>query len=436
MGTGTRSVMSQPFPGPSSVAVVDDARLAIDGARIEAELAHLGTFTEAPPPAVTRVLWTPTDLAGRAYVRTLLEAEGLTIRTDSIGTIFARWSGADASLAPVATGSHVDAIPNAGRYDGCYGVIGAIEAIRGLRRAGFAPRRSIDIIVFASEEPTRFGVGCLGSRLMTGAMTPDAARLMRDASGVSLEEARAAAGHIGDIESAQLAPGDIEAFLELHIEQGPVLERLNVAVGIVTAIAAPTTLRVTVHGEGGHAGALLMADRRDALASAAEVVLAVEGAARASGAVDTVGTVGQLAVFPGAVNGVPSRVDLSIDVRDVDGARRDATVAKIRASMNEVAARRGVRVDIATVSDDPPATMDAGLIDVLDAAANDAGVATHRLPSRAYHDSLFMPRACPTAMLFVPCRDGVSHRPDEFATEADMADGVRVLAHALARLST
>ena len=124
------------------------------------------------------------------------------------------------------------------------------------------------------------------------------------------------------------------------------------------------------------------------------------------------------------------------DVRDVDGARRDATVATIRASMNEVAARRGVRVDIATVSDDPPATMDAGLIDVLDAAANDAGVATHRLPSRAYHDSLFMPRACPTAMLFVPCRDGVSHRPDEFATEADMADGVRVLAHALARLST
>lgn len=436
MGTGTRCVTSQPFPGPSNVAVVDDARLAIDGARIEAELAHLGTFTEAPPPAVTRVLWTPTDLAGRAYVRTLLEAEGLTIRTDPIGTIFARWHGTEGSLAPVATGSHVDAIPNAGRYDGCYGVVGAIEALRGLRRAGFVPRRSIDVVVFASEEPTRFGVGCLGSRLMTGAMSADAARALRDADGVSVEDARLAAGHGGDLEAVRLSPGEIAAFLELHIEQGPVLERLGIPVGIVTAIAAPTTLRVTVHGEGGHAGALLMADRHDALAAAAEVVLAVERTAHASGSTDTVGTVGQMAVFPGAVNGVPSRVDLSVDVRDIDGARRDATVGAILASMNEVAARRGVRIEVATLSDDPPATMDPWLVDVLDVAANDAGVATHRLPSRAYHDSLFMPRACPTAMLFVPCRNGVSHRPDEFATEADMADGVRVLAHALARLST
>ena len=301
------------------------------------------------------------------------EAEGLMIRTDPIGTIFARWHGTEGSLAPVATGSHVDAIPNAGRYDGCYGVVGAIEALRGLRRAGFVPRRSIDVVVFASEEPTRFGVGCLGSRLMTGAMSADAARALRDADGVSVEDARLAAGHGGDLAAVRLSPGEIAAFLELHIEQGPVLEQLGIPVGIVTAIAAPTTLRVTVHGEGGHAGALLMADRHDALAAAAEVVLAVERTAHASGSTDTVGTVGQMAVFPGAVNGVPSRVDLSVDVRDIDGSRRDATVGAILASMNEVAARRGVRVDISTVSDDPPATMDAGLIDVLDAAANDAG---------------------------------------------------------------
>lgn len=414
---------------------MDVSRLVIDGARIEAELARLAAFTEAPPPAVTRVLWTPVDLAGRAYVRDLLEAEGLEVRTDAIGTIFARWWGTDRSLAPVGTGSHVDAIPNAGRYDGCYGVIGAVEAIRGLRRAGFVPRRPIDLIVFASEEPTRFGVGCLGSRLMTGALSPDAARGMRDPDGVGFEEARAAAGHAGDLESVRLAPGAYAAFIEAHIEQGPVLEREGIPVGIVTAIAAPTTLRVTVHGEGGHAGALLMPDRRDALAAAAEVVLAVEAAAQASGADDTVATVGQLAVFPGAVNGVPARVDLMIDARDVDGARRDVTVARIRAAMDAVAARRGVRVEVAVVSDDPPATMDAHLVDVLEAAARDAGVATRRLPSRAYHDSLFMPRACPTAMLFVPCRDGVSHRPDEFATEADMAAGARVLARALARLS-
>ena len=417
------------------MAGIDNGRLAIDGARIEAELAHLGTFTEAPPPAVTRVLWTSTDLEGRVYVRELLEAEGLEIRTDPIGTIYARWLGSDQSLAPVATGSHVDAIPNAGRYDGCYGVIGAIEAIRGLRRAGFTPRRSIDLIVFASEEPTRFGVGCLGSRLMTGALTPAAARAMRDAAGLTLEEARAAAGHRGDLEAVRLPPGTYGSFIELHIEQGPVLERLGIAVGMVTAIAAPTTLRVTVHGVGGHAGALLMPDRHDALAAAAEVVLAVEAQARASGAADTVGTVGQLTVFPGAVNGVPARVDLSIDVRDVDGARRDATVGAIRGAIDEIGQRRGVRIAVETLSEDPPATMDATLIGVLAGAAGDAGEATHRLPSRAYHDSLFMPRVCPTAMLFIPCRDGVSHRPDEFASEADMAAGVRVLAHAIARLA-
>jgi N-carbamoyl-L-amino-acid hydrolase len=417
------------------VAVIDNARLAINGARIEAELAHLATFTEVPPPAVTRILWTPTDRAGRAYVRELLQAEGLAIRTDSIGTIFARWLGSDRSLAPVATGSHVDAIPNAGRYDGCYGVIGAIEAFRGLRRAGFQPRRSVDLIVFASEEPTRFGIGCLGSRLMTGALAPDVARTMRDGAGVSLEDARMAAGHTGELGAARLSQGAIEAFVELHIEQGPVLGRLGISVGIVTAIAAPTTLRVTIHGEGGHAGALLMLDRRDALAAAAEMVLTVETQARGSGATDTVGTVGHLAVFPGAVNGIPSRVDLSIDVRDVDGARRDSTVGAIRAAIGEIGRRRGVKAVVETLSDDPPATMDATIIGVLEAAAADAGVTTHRLPSRAYHDSLFMSRVCPTAMLFVPCRDGVSHRPDEFATEADMAVGVRVLAHALARLS-
>lgn len=417
------------------MAVIDDARLAIDGARIEAELSHLGTFTQAPPPAVTRVLWTPIDMAGRGYVRGLLEAEGLEVRTDAIGTIFARWHGADPTLAPVGTGSHVDAIPNAGRYDGCYGVIGALEAIRGMRRAGVVPRRSIELVVFASEEPTRFGVGCLGSRLMTGAMTPETARRLHDADGVSFEEARAAAGHTGDIESVRLATGAYDAFIELHIEQGPVLERLGISVGIVTAIAAPTTLRVTIDGEGGHAGALLMHDRHDALCAASEVVLAVEAAARASGAIDTVATVGQLTVFPGAVNGVPARVDLTVDTRDVDAARRDATVARIRGAIADVAARRGVRASIEVVSDDPPATMDARLIDTLEAAARDAAVATHHLPSRAYHDSLFMPRTCPTAMLFVPCRDGVSHRPDEFATEADMAAGARVLAHALARLA-
>lgn len=191
---------------------VETGRIAIDAGRVQAQLAHLATFTDAPPPAVTRVLWTSTDLAGRAYVTTLLEEVGLELRTDEIGTIYARWTGSDPSLPPVATGSHVDAIPNAGLYDGCVGVIGAIEAVRALRHAGFVPARSIEIIVFASEEPTRFGVGCLGSRLMSGAMSPDQARSLRDGEGHGVEEARRQAGWSGPLENVRIPEEPIMPF--------------------------------------------------------------------------------------------------------------------------------------------------------------------------------------------------------------------------------
>ena len=414
---------------------VETGRIGIDAGRVQAQLAHLATFTDAPPPAVTRILWTSTDLAGRAYVTTLLEEVGLELRTDEIGTIYARWTGSDPSLSPVATGSHVDAIPNAGLYDGCVGVIGAIEAVRALRHAGFVPARSIEIIVFASEEPTRFGVGCLGSRLMSGAMSPDQARGLRDGEGHGVEEARRQAGWSGPLENVRIPEGTYHAFLELHIEQGPVLERLGLPIGVVTAIAAPATVRAVITGEGGHAGGLLMPDRHDALTASAELILCVEAAARGTGSIDTVGTVGQVAVFPGAVNGVPSEVRLSMDVRDVDGARRDGVLRRIGDDAAGIASRRGVRIDLEVVTTDLPETMDPGLRDVLEASAADAGLATHQLPSRAYHDALFMPRICPTAMVFVPCRGGVSHRPDEFTAPEEVANGVRVLAHALARLS-
>ncbi len=414
---------------------VETDRIAVNTGRMQAQLARLATFSDAPPPAVTRVLWTPTDLAGRAYVSSLLEEVGLELRTDEIGTIYARWSGSDPSLPPVATGSHVDAIPNAGLYDGCVGVIGAIEAVRALCDAGFVPTRSIEIIVFASEEPTRFGVGCLGSRLMSGAMSPDQARALRDGDGLGVEEARRQAGWSGPLENVRVASGTYHAFLELHIEQGPVLERLAVPIGVVTAIAAPATVRAVITGEGGHAGGLLMPERHDALTASAELVLCVEAAARGTGSIDTVGTVGQLSVFPGAVNGVPSEVRLSIDVRDVDGVQRDGVLRRIVDDAAGIATRRGVRIDLEVVTTDLPETMHPELRAVLEASATDAGLVTHQLPSRAYHDALFMPRICPTAMVFVPCRGGVSHRPDEFTAPEEIADGVRVLAHALARLS-
>ncbi len=414
----------------------------VDEQRMMRELRELAAFTEPSAEfaredetAVTRVVFTEQDREARAWLKELAAEAGLAVREDAVGNTFFRWEGAEPALAAVATGSHIDAIPNAGMYDGTVGVLGGLEAVRALQAAGFEPRRSVELILFTSEEPTRFGIGCLGSRLMSGALGAEAARGLVDDEGVSLEEARAAAGYSGALEHAKLAEGAYAGFVELHIEQGPRLEREGVPVGVVTHIAAPASGAITIEGEGGHAGAMLMPVRRDALAAAAEVMLAVESAARSTGAEDTVATVGRCEVFPGAVNSVPARVRLSLDVRDTDLARRDAVLASIASTCEAIAERRRVSITPAMANADEPASCAATVIEAIALACEEAGLKSMRMVSRAYHDTLFMAQVCPVGMIFIPCRDGVSHRPDEYAEPADMAAGVRVLAHTLATLS-
>jgi N-carbamoyl-L-amino-acid hydrolase len=349
--------------------------------------------------------------------------------------MFARWVGAGPDLPAVATGSHIDAIPNAGRYDGTVGVLGGLEAIRALMRSGFRPRRSIELVIFTSEEPTRFGIGCLGSRLLSGLLEASAGERLRDREGASLDEARTKAGFAGPLSAIQLPTGCYSAFVELHIEQGPLLEQHQNQLGIVTAIAAPASLKMLIEGEGGHAGAVLMPDRHDAFLAAAEIALAVELAARESGSVDTVATVGVCEVFPGAVNSIPSRVRLEIDVRDIDQDRRDEVLYVITSSSGKLAARRHVHVQAELVNADPPAECAPTVVEALAGACEKHGFRYERMVSRAYHDSLFMSRIAPTAMLFIPCRGGVSHRPDEYASPEDIARGALVLAETLAQLA-
>ena len=360
----------------------------------------------------------------------------LDIREDAVGNTFCRWAGTDPELPAVATGSHIDAIPNAGRFDGTVGVLGAIEAFRALRRSGFCPRRSLEVILFTSEEPTRFGVGCLGSRLMSSALDPETADNMKDRENRTLSEIRADAGFTGALSSVALTKIGYAAFVELHIEQGPILEVRGLDIGVVTAIAAPASLRVDIEGEGGHAGAVLMPERRDAFLAAAEVALAVEASARATGSIDSVGTVGVCEVFPGAINSVPSRATLGVDVRDIDGARRDAALAAIRRACDEIAARRRVSIVIETINADAPCQCAPAIIEAIAAAAAARGLRAASLISRAYHDSLFMSRVVPTGMIFIPCRGGVSHRPDEYASPDAISRGVAVLADTLAALGS
>lgn len=408
---------------------------AIDEERLVSEIETLAAFSDAEAPAVTRVVFSPTDLKARAWMKARCEDAGLAVRHDAIGNTFARWTGSDPSAPLVGTGSHIDAIPNAGKYDGVVGVLGGLEAIRALQRGGFRPRHSIELLIFTSEEPTRFGIGCLGSRLLSGTLSADAARKLTDNDGASVEDVRRKVGLPGELEQVKLSPGYYKAFVELHIEQGPLLERERKPLGVVERIAAPASLRVTVEGSGGHAGGVLMPDRRDALCAAAELILAIEHAARSSGAIDTVATVGICDVFPGAVNSIPAKVRLTVDIRDTNLQRRDGVMQALEEVCRATSTKRQVAIHTELLNADAPAECAPAIVAALRQACEKHGFSFLPMTSRAYHDSLFISRIAPVAMLFVPCRNGYSHRPDEYASPEDISRGALVLAETLAMLA-
>ncbi|GMN53497.1 hypothetical protein TIFTF001_022628 [Ficus carica] len=350
------------------------------------------------------------------------------------------WEGLQPELAAVATGSHIDAIPYSGKYDGVVGVLGAIEAINVLKRSGFKPKRSLEVILFTSEEPTRFGISCLGSRLLAGSEAlANALKTTVDGQNISFFDAARSAGYANDqddLSSVFLKKGTYSAFVELHIEQGPILEEEGISIGIVTAIAAPASIRVEFEGNGGHAGAVLMPKRNDAGLAAAELALAVERHVLESGSIDSVGTVGILELHPGAINSIPSKSHIEIDTRDIDEERRNIIIEKIRQSANTIAINRGVRLsEFKIINQDPPALSEKSIIEAMEASSKELNL-THKLMiSRAYHDSLFMARVSPMGMIFIPCYKGYSHKPEEFSSVDDISNGVKVLALTLAKLS-
>jgi N-carbamoyl-L-amino-acid hydrolase len=414
--------------------------IQIDQQKLLDELQALATFTSAEPAdngtSVTRIVFSPDDLRARAWLKDLAAKENFAIREDAVGNTFLRWPGSQPDLPAIGTGSHIDAIPHAGMYDGTVGVLGGLEAMRALKRSGFSPRRSIELLLFTSEEPTRFGIGCLGSRLLSGTLDPVRADALEDKTESPLAEVRKAAGFTGPLSSVRLQPGYYHGWVELHIEQGPLLERESIPIGIVTSIAAPAGYRFTITGFGGHAGALLMPDRKDALCAAAELILSVEKHALATGAIDTVATIGTCDVYPGAVNSVPSRVVLQLDIRDTDPNRREAVMQAIRRDCEDLRQRRKVTLAEELVNADAPAQSSPHIVAVAEEVCNQHGIAYKKMVSRAYHDSLFMASIAPIAMIFIPCRDGVSHRPDEYAKPEDIATGTHVLASVLAKLAS
>jgi N-carbamoyl-L-amino-acid hydrolase len=410
--------------------------LKFNPGRLQERIDALATISESEPPAVTRVLFSQADLEARAVVKNWCNELALEVREDGVGNLFARWPGKDPYISPVATGSHIDAVPNAGRFDGVVGVVGGLDAMRALMEAGFEPQRSIELVVFTAGEPTRFGIGCLGSRVLSGAIAPSRAEGLLDRESRSLEDWRKQAGFAAmSLDTVPQTLGHYAAFIELHIEQGPILERENLKIGVVEKIAAPAALRVTLTGEGGHAGGMLMPQRHDALLAGAEVALAAEQAALTSGSPDTVATTGVFRIHPGAINSLPREAWLEIDVRDTQLPSRNAAVSKIEKAVYPICQRRGVKAAIARLYFDNPADCDRGLMTMAEDICRALGLPAKNIVSRGYHDALFMSRICRTAMIFIPSRGGISHRPDEYSSPEQIADGAHVLAQMISRLA-
>ncbi|CAO2820953.1 unnamed protein product [Amaranthus hypochondriacus] len=414
--------------------------LSVDIQSLQKQIDELAAFSDSPSPSVTRILYTDKDVAARRYIKNLMGLAGLSVREDTIGNIFGRWDGFEPELAAVGTGSHIDAIPYSGKYDGVIGVLGAIEAVNVLKKAGFKPKRSLEVIMFTSEEPTRFGISCLGSRLIAGSeILEKALKNTFDSENVSFFDAAKSAGYArdnDDLSTIRMKNGTYSGFVELHIEQGPILEAEGISIGVVTAIAAPASLKVDFEGEGGHAGAVLMPNRNDAGLAAAELALAVEKHVLDSGSIDTVGTVGILDLHPRAVNSIPSKAHLEIDTRDIDETRRNMVVEKIHESAVDIAKKRKVKLSgFDIVNQDPPALADREIIRAMEASSLELKLNYKLMVSRAYHDSLFMARVSPMGMIFIPCYKGYSHKPEEYAAPEDLTNGVKVLALTLAKLS-
>ncbi|CAL8460875.1 g406 [Coccomyxa elongata] len=406
-----------------------------------AQFDHLATYSDCKRPGITRLVFTKRDVEARAYIKDLMRQAGLSVREDVMGNTFGRWEGSDSKAGTVMTGSHSDTVVLGGPYDGALGSLGAIAAIHALRKLGFKPSKSIEAVMFTTEEASRFSIPCLGSQGMTGFLEPEVLDTFKDENGTSFVEAANAAGFSAGTskEYAEKAllknPSDIAAFVELHIEQGPALEAEGKDIGIVEAIMAPSLVRIKFTGKGGHGGGMPMSYRNDPSLAASELALRIEEAALATGAAETVATVGLWDQQPNIYNAVPRSVLLDIDIRDSDKARRDGVIKATLDAAEEIAQKRKCGHTKELKFEYPVATSDKKVLEAIQVAADLVGAKSKRMISRAYHDAAFMAQIAPTAMIFVPSKDGLSHHPNEHTAPEDLARGVQVLALTLAQLS-
>ncbi len=406
-----------------------------DPTRLAGMLQRLSEIGGDGQAAVNRLAFTPAEREAHATVARWMADLGLAVRTDAVGNTYGLRPGRRTDLPPIGVGSHLDSVPQGGRFDGTVGVVAALEVVRLLDAAGVTLDHPVCVLAFVGEEGARFGEACLGSKAVAGLLQPADLQRLRDGHGVTLAAAMQELGlDPRQLPSARWGPRELAALLELHIEQGRLLESDGRAIGLVEAVAGNTRLRLTVHGRADHSGGTPMHLRKDALAAAAEIVLGVERLANEPHRRTTVATVGRLDVAPNSITTVPARVTFYVDVRDIDGDRQRAAAQDVLLLAQQVAGRRGVQVEAELVGDSSPVVLPLWLRHVTRDVCQRLAVPYRVLNSGAGHDAAILARVLPAAMLFVPSHDGLSHCPEEWTSIADISVGVRVLFHTVLAL--
>lgn len=404
-------------------------RLRVNQERIEARILKLSEFGRNPDGGVSRVAFSEADLQGRRYIMSLMEQAGLQVRIDAAGNIIGRREGEQPDLPPIVFGSHIDSVPHGGNYDGDVGVIGAIECAQVLHENGISTRHPLEVIVFSDEEG-----GLVGSRAIIGELSEEALEVVSHSGKTIREGIRFIGGDPDHLEKARRNRGEIKAFLELHIEQGSILDDEGIHIGVVEGIVGINWWDVTIEGFANHAGTTPMNKRRDALLAAAHLIIAVnEVITRTPGR--QVGTVGRIVAEPGAPNVIPGRVVHSLEIRDLSAEKIMKLFREIQEEARKIERKTGTRIrfkpiDVTAV----PAPTDERMRRLIAQSAKELGYTYKYMPSGAGHDAQDMARIAPTGMIFIPSVGGISHSPKEYSRPEDMARGANVLLRTILKI--
>lgn len=405
----------------------------INGDRLWNRLLELGTIGKQPSGGITRLSFTKEERAAKEKVASYMKEAGLAVYEDAVGNLIGRKEGKEKDTPAVLVGSHIDSVYNGGMFDGPLGVLAAVEVLQTMNERGVKTKHPIEIVAFTDEEGARFSYGMIGSRGMAGTLSEEEL-VHQDKHGISLAAAMEEAGlDPGKIGKAARRKGSVKAYVELHIEQGRVLEQANLPVGIVTGIAGLIWAKLTVKGKAEHAGATPMPIRRDPLVAAAQIIQVIEQEAKKTGT--TVGTVGQMQVFPGGINIIPERVEFSLDLRDLDAAVRDSVFLSIIERAKQIGNERNVDVAVELLQKMPPVLCSELVQNAAKEACRQLGFDVFTLPSGASHDGVQLAGLCPIGMIFVRSKDGVSHSPEEWSSKEDCAAGANVLYHTVLSLA-